>query len=56
MIYRVTLFCPTEEFFFFKKNGNHRIFSGRYSPTMRSIAPTRIPNMEVEAESIPSRI
>jgi hypothetical protein len=27
-----------------------------YSPIMRSMAPTRIPNMEVEAESIPRRI
>ncbi len=27
-----------------------------YRPIMRSIAPTRIPNMEVDAESIPRRI
>jgi hypothetical protein len=27
-----------------------------YNPTMRSIAPTRIPNIDVDAESIPRRI
>jgi len=27
-----------------------------YNPTMRSIAPTRIPNIDVDAESIPRRM
>jgi hypothetical protein len=27
-----------------------------YKPTMRSIAPTRIPNIDVDAESIPRRM
>jgi len=29
---------------------------GCYNPTMRRMAPTRMPNMDVDAESMPSRM
>jgi hypothetical protein len=42
-----------ENFFKYYEKG---YFHDLQRPIMRSIAPIRIPNMEVEAESIPRRI
>jgi hypothetical protein len=40
----------------FKNSEKRDLASGFYSPTMRSIAPTRMPNIDVDAESMPRRM
>jgi hypothetical protein len=40
----------------FRDSKKKSTFPHFYRPIMRNIAPTRMPNMDVEAESIPRRI